>query len=485
MRKYFLGNHRYMSYFGLTALFLLFCAEMKYASPYAATWDQVDFALALDRYDLLAMQPHFPGYPYFILGGMLVHAFVENPAKALSIFNVLMLWSASIPMFLLAKKYGATEMAWLVTVLVQSASYVVLIGSQPMSEGAALSVLWWYVWAVEQARERKTWQAHLLSLILFGLLLGIRLSYVPFAIALAFLWYEDWKQHRSIRRLFGLVAAALAFQLIWVMGIAQTEGSLYGFLKLAFSFTNGHFQEWGGTVSNDQQPLWQRIGRFLFYNIIWIGISSRTMILLVLYLFVFIWAFYSTRAFPFPRWLFAAIVAYGVWALFAQNIDKPRHVIPLVHFALFYGWLRYFYRNTSTYKRLLALIVMIAQIMIGTLYIREQALHLPATYQLAYDLQKKDEPFVLYTWEEARVLQYLRADFPYQEALRFSFFLQHQANYTHAKIYVTDHVVKGFQAQGVSLDRRLRKVKTYRSNTLADPIYGEITLYEWMNSTME
>ncbi|TXK86803.1 nucleoporin-interacting protein, partial [Parageobacillus sp. SY1] len=62
--KHFLGNNRLLSYFSLVILLCLFFVEIYYASPYAATWDQVDFALALDRYDLLAMQPHFPGYPY-------------------------------------------------------------------------------------------------------------------------------------------------------------------------------------------------------------------------------------------------------------------------------------------------------------------------------------------------------------------------------------------------------------------------------------
>ncbi len=53
----------------IIVLFTVCASYFVYASPFAATWDEVDFALALDRYDLLAMQPHFPGYPYFILAG--------------------------------------------------------------------------------------------------------------------------------------------------------------------------------------------------------------------------------------------------------------------------------------------------------------------------------------------------------------------------------------------------------------------------------
>ncbi len=85
--------------FGVGTAALLVGAGLYWASPYAATWDEVDFALALRRYDVLAMQPHFPGYPYFVLGGMAVHAFIANPAKALSILNVLVCFPPPFPSF--------------------------------------------------------------------------------------------------------------------------------------------------------------------------------------------------------------------------------------------------------------------------------------------------------------------------------------------------------------------------------------------------
>lgn len=475
MRQYFLGNHRYLSYFGVFLLFLSTGVEIMYASPYASTWDEVDFALALERYDLLAMQPHFPGYPYFIFGGMIVHSFVENPAKALAIFNILLLASANVPLFLLARKYGKEETAWLVVALVQSASYIMLIGSEPMSEGAALAVFWWYVWAVERAHERLTFWRHILPLFFFGILLGIRLSYLPFAVALFCLWYSDWKQHRKWRRivLFALIASAL--QLVWIVAVASTEGSILSFLKLALSFTNGHFQEWGGTVSSDTMPFWQRTIRFFAYNILWIGIASQSAVLLGAIGWMFL---ASDRSNRLSRTFLLTMAAYLVWALVAQNIDKPRHILPFAQGTLFYGAVHYLARNDSLRRRLFICGMIVIQLLVGTSHLR-QAQQLPATYQLAYDLQKEKESFIVYTWEEARVFDYLHVAFPYEEALHFSFFQQHRANFSHTKIYLTDHVVQGFRAQGVPIDDHLRKIKTYHSSTLADPVYGNITLYEW------
>lgn len=79
-----------------------------YASPYVRTWDEVDFTLALERFDLLAMQPHFPGYPYFILGGWIINQWIHNGLKALSIFNTLAALSAVLPIFWLARRLSGS-----------------------------------------------------------------------------------------------------------------------------------------------------------------------------------------------------------------------------------------------------------------------------------------------------------------------------------------------------------------------------------------
>lgn len=43
------------------SIMFLFWTQLTHVNSFASTWDQVDYALALDRYDLMAMQPHFPG----------------------------------------------------------------------------------------------------------------------------------------------------------------------------------------------------------------------------------------------------------------------------------------------------------------------------------------------------------------------------------------------------------------------------------------
>lgn len=473
-----LGDDRFWMSFGVGMAALLAGAGLYGANPYAASWDEVDFARALERYDLLAMQPHFPGYPYLILGGMAVHALVANPAKALSILNVLVLFSAAFSIVWLLARHMPRSAALWAALSVLSSSYVLLAAARPMSDGAALGVLWWYIWAVEWARRRTTWMAQLWPAALFSILMGIRLSYAPFAAALLILWHEDWKTHRRLGRVAASLLAAAAFQFVWVAAVAATEGGLWPFFKLGWAFVVGHFSDWGGTAASPL-PFWERVRRFVLDNFLWTGMASRNAWLLATYAVVGAIA-WRTGRFQLPRALVVSALLYAVWALFGQNIDKPRHLLPSVHFALFYVWGR-FLAAPKAWRLALAAAVVLLQSAIGIGLLHEQAKTPPAVYQLADDLRDKPQPFVVYTWEETRVLDYLNVPFPHKDVLHFSFFLQDKENYRHAMIYMTNHVVQGFEAQGIDISRHVRKVKTYRSSPLADPVYGTITLYEWVD----
>ncbi|MBB5354749.1 hypothetical protein HNR43_000705 [Anoxybacillus mongoliensis] len=454
----------------IVLLLIVYISYIVYASPFAATWDEVDFALALDRYDLLAMQPHFPGYPYFIFGGMLVHSLVDNPAKALAIWNGLLMISATIPIYLLAKTFVKKKYTWVVTALVQSLSYVTLIVSQPMSEGSALAVLWWYVWSLQRAIHSDRLYAQLLPLWLFSVMLGIRLSYVPFGIGILYVW---WKRKYRVKQLLLYSLVAIAFQFIWISAVAATEGT--GFWQLALSFTTGHFTQWGGTVSTDEAPFWQRAVVLIFYNIIWTGMAKQSIWLLSCFVILLAMMWKQIAIPPLYRLL---LLTYFLWALFAQNIEKPRHILPIiviVSFFLFVSALQ----SPSRLRLTVVFVLLLSQTMLGMQAVKHQATQLPATYQLAYDFEQKEKPFIIFTWEETRVFEYLSVSFPHERVFSFDVFQREKAAFPHAKVYVTDHVIKGFQAQGIDVRPYIHPVRTYESSLLSDPVYGHITVYEW------
>ena len=508
---------------GLSSLAVLsiFILQLNSLNPFVASWDQVDFSLALERFDLRAMQPHFPGYPYFILGGMLLKSFVNQPNQTLVLFNVLVYASSILPVYLIGVRSLNRTNAILLASVIYTASYPLIIVNQPMSEGSALAAFWWYFWSITAAEDRQAGKWMLLPLILFSILLGIRLSYISMGIGILYLLYKKYaKQEIAFGGVIKYVILAGMFQLIWVGGLVISEGGLTSFLELAFGFTGGHFQEWGGTSATNELSFLARLKAFLFTNILWWGIFSRTTVLMVLYIVIGIVLFlpalnrkdykknsvqkeyndqkestdqkenafkkeetYKKKHIVQEKNTFQLgillLLAYSVWALFAQNIDKPRHILPLSVLLVFLGLIVFFKKRTGTYASMLIVLVIIAQAIISSSYIQKQATNEPAVHQLAHYLEERPEDFILYTWEETRVLQYLEMSYLHKRIYTYRNFLHDQGLYKGKKVYLTNSVVDGFRSQGYDLGGKLEKVETFTSDKIFDPIYHEIILYKW------
>jgi hypothetical protein len=467
------------------AVLYVFASQLMSLNPFVSSWDMVDFSLALDRYDIRAMQPHFPGYPYFILGGMLTGILTETPNQALVLFNVLVYASAILPVYLLASKIISRPHAFLVAAVIYTASYPLIIVNQPMSEGAALAAFWWYFWSIAASVDRPAGKWMLLPLFLFSVLLGIRLSYIPMGVGLIFLLYKKWndKQIDALGLVKYVLIAGLS-QLIWLGALIVTEGGIMNFFDLAFGFTGGHFQEWGGTTASNDLSMIARVKTFLFTNILWWGIFSRTTVLMVLYIVIGIFLFLpaaNDKSYTNSTFLLGAFMmgAYGLWALFAQNIDKPRHILPLALILIFLVLAVYFQRKNTIYSILLILLLIIAQAIVSSNIVKKQASEKPAVYQLAYYLEQQQEEFVLYTWEETRVLQYLKMPYPHKRVYTYNVFLHDQGLYKGKTIYLTDSVAEGFRSQGADISKKIEKVKVFDSYKIFDPVYHEIILYKW------
>jgi hypothetical protein len=470
--------------FSVIMFLSLFIFQLMNINPFASTWDQVDFALAISRYDLLAMQPHFPGYPYFILGGKIFSILFDNPAKSLAFFNICLFSTTLYPTYQIGKRYLTKEKALLFSVILYSSSYVLLLVNQPISEGAAISVLCWYVWSLQKSLHSQNSLQILIPLLFLSILFGIRLSYLPFAIGIVYLFYIKWKMKQvRIKRLLQLTFVGMMFQMIWVLAIALSEGSITGFIKLSIAFTSGHFQDWGGSVGSNSIPLWDRIYQFIIHNIFWTGFFTQSKILMFMFGFMFLLLIFYLYKNRFSLDKFYVLIlflnaTYFIWALLAQNIDKPRHIIPIVMLSLVFTFILYLQKSNKFGISFIS-IFLIAQWFQATTLIKEQATQIPATYQLEKFLEEKNEPFIVYTWEETRVLEYLHATFPHKRIHTYDIFKHDSSYYYGHEILLTDKVISGFENQGINISNQVEKVGEFQSNSLFDPVYDRIILYKW------
>lgn len=490
MNKLFGSRLPFILFIGVAFLFM-YGWRLQYSSTFARSWDEVDFALALSRFDLLAMQPHFPGYPYFILGGMMVHRWIPDPVQALSVFNVLISAASTIPIYLLARSELSKGKSILVAFCVQCSSYLWILSSQPMSEGSAISVLWWYIWSLYVADKRRTWLTRIVPLFLFSILMGIRLSYFIFGLGIIYLWIKDRNDHQGKAywmRITVLLILAIAFQLIWVTGLVMSEGSWLGFMELAFHFVRGHFTEWGGSAISNPQPLMTRWMVLFFYNFLWTGLCGQSIfvaggLLLVLIIFIVECARFGFPAKDIRRHagLLSLLIFYFIYAWFAQNIDKPRHIAPLIgaSLLLFYILLLRTGRYVGLKVSLLA-VLMAAQFFTGMMLTKEQATGIPATYELTEHLSKVGGPVLIYTWEETRVMEYLQAPYEHKRIFTYELFREDIQINKDKQIFLTDRVVEGFKQQGYDVSNHIQEVKEFSSNPLFDPVYHHITLYKWV-----
>ncbi|CAN7298107.1 hypothetical protein [Rossellomorea sp. LjRoot5] len=468
---------------GAFAVMAIFVLQVMWIPSYAATWDMVDFALGVLHFDMYQMQPHFPGYPYFILGGKVLHLMVGDPVQALTLFNIILYGSAIIPLFLLMKRIVRPAYAGMAAAIVYTSSFTVLMVNQPMSEGAAVGVMWWYIWSLVFANERTHNGFLILPLFLFSLLLGIRLSYLVFGIGILMVLYRKWKEGMvTFLDTFVYLLIAILFQLLWVAGISMSEGGYESFLRLGLSFTNGHFQEWGGTIRASGLSLLDRIVKLIFVNTIWVGGVGESLLLLILMVVGLAAVRKDSHGNRYMTSLMLMLMgSYFLWALFAQNVMKPRHALPLIGIALFLGAGKLLSQRLSRAGFKLVLSFLLLQVYHTSTLLYKHASDVPAVYQMADYLESegKGKPLVVYTWEESRVLEYLDVPFIHKKVQTYEVFTTDAGYYPERDIYLTDKVVEGFKKQGIQVDGFVKVEKHFHSSELIDPIYHDLTLYKW------
>jgi hypothetical protein len=197
----------------------------------------------------------------------------------------------------------------------------------------------------------------------------------------------------------------------------------------------------------------------------------------------------------FTAWLIMCIGLYLIWALFGQNIEKPRHISPVAGpllLLLYAAAIRTAFslwnmrekasKGFVTLSLTISIVLsglLITQLVHGASLLRKQAVELPAVYQLHDYVSGLKPPIVLYTWEETRVLQYLQADYENRRIQTFNYFKAITSASPGKRVLLTDHVLHGFEQQDPRVRSQVTPIAEFKSNRLFDPAYANITLYEW------
>lgn len=312
---------------------------------YIEDLDSLRFALSMLEYDVEKLQPHFPAYPVFCFVAKLFYSLIRRYALAFSLLGGLSIFF-TIFFTLKILEIECTTILGKFTILVIFMNPLLWLMSNrymPDAMGVACVLACFYFTTTDTKGDIKSLLCHnSIGFFLAGILLGIRLSYLP--LLLPVLLIRIFKHPNRLK----FIAAWTIGVLIWLIPLLWiTEwGTL---IAAAQTQSQGHFSDFGGTVTTNPRLLLRltNIIESVFadgFGLYWSGrhpITACTTIILIAVVFLSNWQ--SVRRWIFEKgsidWyksfnpVILGCVLYLVWIFLAQNIiHKSRHVLPLLPF---------------------------------------------------------------------------------------------------------------------------------------------------------
>ncbi|MGZ8570346.1 MAG: hypothetical protein ACXWW0_13230 [Bacteroidia bacterium] len=306
--------------------------------------DSLRFALAIKEFDVVKLQPHFPGYPVFCWLAQVLFAITDSMAVSFSIIGTLSIFTIFYSVVeiysSLLKAFSRLSIYVLVTLLFFNPLMWILSTSyMPDCMGAALVCL--IMMFIVKAIVKPEIKYILLAQFFAGILFGTRLSYVPFII-IPCLYGFIYFPKRGLQLLSGFAGIIIwLLPMIWLTGFSEL-------INAAQTHTEGHFNDWGGSyVTEDNIPL-----RFvMLLRGIWadglggywsgrnmLTLFSSILILVVTVLSIVISKQSKTKLNQKILLIIASsAIAYTIWILLGQNIIyKARHVLPVLPFMVLF-----------------------------------------------------------------------------------------------------------------------------------------------------
>jgi len=476
-------------------------ARLLFMGTHLEGWDSIDFALGLHDYDIAYYQPHFPGYPVYMLFCWLVHLFTDSDVLALTIPGAVLGSITLVPLFYLARRMFAEEVAWLTVILFILNPLCWLQSEKALSDAVGLffiivsAQLLFYA-----STSRVNALRYLISgSVMLGICLGVRLSYFPFVILWFYTLYFFLRSDKGkITIGYGVFAFIIGI-CIWLVPLTCYTG-LKLLLVNGFNFTFGHFSDWGGSVATSQNVL-SRFSDFvwcLFCNGLgfWCYDTSVIRILpsiimgtgIIFYLRYLKYSGFDSKT----KFITFYMLPYFLWVLFGQNLEKPRHVLPLIPVIIIcisagLARLRYFLLNYSKLNIFSHKTYSIYNLFIGILIVSMSIISIKLVYT------HKNEPVAqiqlldyvehnydgqstrVYCWETKRLFEYYA---PLLDARRARDVddMQYDVN---SSLDAPEVILSTSKVSGInSITNNAKVVVEFKNNRYVNNPYHKLTLYD-------
>lgn len=304
---------------------------------YLEVMDAIFFANGVQRYSVSTLSPHWPGYPVYIWIGQLFNLVFNNPVVSLHWVSALAASFITWPLALLTAKIaqplglpavGAAAVAGLLWNLTPiSLVYGVQIYSDPLGLLMVAILLYW-VWLALEGRGVHWWWA---AGALGGVMLGVRLAYLPLLLVLLLPWWRyGW------RGLWPMLLAGVLPVVGW-LGWQLWMDSPERYWVAMQSHLTGHYtmHGQGGTLLTDDNPaqrpaaFWHTLSVYALGG--WhVGAEAVRFPISVLWLTLTAWGLWVLRRSREGLWLTLGLaLLYLVVLLVSFDVWVVRYMLPL------------------------------------------------------------------------------------------------------------------------------------------------------------
>lgn len=324
---------------GVVALFVVISRWLGHMQ-YLYLGDSVNYALALDKYDITLHQPHPPGYALYILLAKLIYGVVGDANKALIIVSILFSVVLVYAIFYLAKTVYNERVAWIAVFLMMSSPMVWFHGQVALNYlSDAVFASLFALFAYRSLTEVKSNRWLTISSVMLAIGGGFRPTLMVF---LALLWLWVVIKKRSWRVGLTQVGIVAGITLAWLIpavylsgGLVKVWHAVYSLIfdkSALYSFSVG---QWGWTAITRYSKLlfnylllslgWSKLIVLLFFLSL---VIPRTEMVKVDYRKLIFWslwllpptAFYLLVVFTIPGYLLIALPAVVVLVAKAAEV---------------------------------------------------------------------------------------------------------------------------------------------------------------------
>ncbi len=315
--------------------------------------DSLRFALGIQDYSIINLQPHFPGYPIFIFFAKIVFFFSNSLGITFSVMGGISIFIIIHFTCKLARIELNSPAGLFCSSIIFFNPLLWILSNRYMPDtfGAAIMVAALYFLILHNDFNYKL----MVGTFLIGILAGTRLSYLPALIVPVTLAIYKSKIRKNLLYSFVLGNIIWLLPLVWVTGWNDL-------IIAASKQTIGHFTDFGGTSITENN--WS-LRLKSFSSSIWAdgfggylaGRHWLTIILSTLFAFISMLSVNTIikdfQSNDVTKLLFYSLIVYSIWILFFQNvIYKSRHVIPILIVLLYFlavGKGTSFWENHTSY----------------------------------------------------------------------------------------------------------------------------------------